>query len=151
GRTTVSTGRETVVLGERERVSATAKGGPLSAKVVLPEAPQPLLPADNRFYDLKTGDQIDLRWSSVPAAARYRLQISRSRLFVPDAIEVDLDNRTETYAVVRVSREGAYFWRVATIDRGGVASDWSAVRRFKMLAEPPRAGPNAPPPPLTVS
>ena len=151
GRTTVSTGRETVVLGERERVSATARGGALSAKIVLPEAPQPTLPADNRFYDLKTGDQIDLRWSAVPVAARYRLQISRSRLFVPDAIEVDLDNRTETYAVVRVSREGAYFWRVATIDHNGVASDWSAVRRFKMLAEPPHAGPNAPPPPLNVS
>lgn len=151
GRTTVSTGKQTVVLSEREKVSAGAKTGEISNKVELPEAPQPLLPADNRIYDLKTGDQIDLRWAAVPTAARYRLQISRSRLFVPDAIEVDLDNRVETYAVVRVSREGAYFWRVATITRDGVASDWSAVRRFKMLAEMPKAGANAPPPPLTVS
>jgi len=151
GKTTVSTGRETVVLTGRERVFAVAGTGDISSKVQLPEAPQPLLPADNRIYDLKTGDQIDLRWAAVPAAARYRLQISRSRLFVPDAIEVDLDHRTETYAVVKVSREGAYFWRVATINRDGTSSDWSAVRRFKMLAEMPRAGANAPPPPLTVS
>jgi hypothetical protein len=151
GKTTVSTGRQTVVLSDRERVSAGARTGDISAKTVLPEAPQPLLPADNRIYDLKTGDQIDLRWSAVPGAARYRLQISRSRLFVPDAIEVDLDNKTEIYAVVKVSREGAYFWRVATINREGVASDWSAVRRFKMLAEPPRVGANSAPPPLTVS
>jgi hypothetical protein len=151
GKTTVSTGRQTVVLTEREKVSAGVKTGEISAKTQLPEAPQPLLPVDNRIYDLKTGDQIDLRWSSVSGAARYRLQISRSRLFVPDAIEVDLDNRTETYAVVKVSREGAYFWRVATITREGISSDWSAVRRFKMLAEMPRAGVNAPPPALTVS
>ncbi len=151
GKTTVSTGRQTVVLTDRERVSAGARTGEISAKTVLPGAPQPLLPADNRIYDLKTGDQIDLRWSAVPAAARYRLQISRSRLFVPDAIEVDLDNRKEIYAIVKVSREGAYFWRVATINREGVASDWSAVRRFKMLAEPPRVGVSSAPPPLTVS
>jgi hypothetical protein len=150
GKTTVSTGARTVVLNERERVSA-ATTGEITAKVQLPEAPQPLLPADNRIYDLKTGDQIDLRWAAVPGASKYRLQISRSRLFVPDAIEVDLNNRTETYAVVRVSREGAYFWRVATINKDGVSSDWSAVRRFKMLAEMPRVGANAPPPPLTVS
>jgi hypothetical protein len=151
GKTTVSTGRETVVLSGRERVLAAASTGQISAKIQLPETPQPLLPADNRIYDLKTGNQIDLRWSAVPGAARYRLQISRSRLFVPDAIEVDLDHRTETYAVVKVSREGAYFWRVATINKDGVSSDWSAVRRFKMLAEMPRVGANASPPPLTVS
>ena len=151
GKTTVSTGRETVVLAGRERVLAAASTGEISAKVQLPETPQPLLPADNRIYDLKTGDQIDLRWSAVPGAARYRLQISRSRLFVPDAIEVDLDHRIETYAVVKVSREGAYFWRVATINKDGVSSDWSAVRRFKMLAEMPKVGAYAPPPPLTVS
>ncbi|HYB53399.1 MAG TPA: FecR domain-containing protein, partial [Thermoanaerobaculia bacterium] len=121
GKTTVSTGRQTVVLAERERVSAGARSGEISAKVQLPEASLPLLPADNRIYDLKTGDQVELRWTAVPAAARYRLQISRSRLFVPDAIEVDLDNRTEPHAVVKVSREGAYFWRVATINRESVS------------------------------
>ncbi|HTO86444.1 MAG TPA: FecR domain-containing protein [Thermoanaerobaculia bacterium] len=151
GRTTVSTGRETVVLTDRERVSAAANTGAISAKTLLPESPQPLLPSDNRIYDLKTSDQIDLRWSAIAGAPRYRLQISRSRLFVPDAIEVDLDHRTETYAVVKVSREGSYFWRVASINREGVSSDWSAVRRFKMLAEPPRVGAHTAPPPLSVS
>ena len=151
GQTTVSTGGETVVLGERERVSARVGSGAISAKITVPETPSPLFPSDNRLYDLKTGDQIDLRWSSAPTAVRYRLQISRSRLFVPDATEVDLDNRTETSALVKVSREGSYFWRVAAITTEGIPSDWSAVRRFKMLTEPPRVGRNAAPPSLTVS
>ncbi len=151
GRTRVSTGRETVILTDRERVSAAANTGAISIKTLLPESPQPLLPSDNRIFDLKTSDRIDLRWSAIAGAPRYRLQISRSRLFVPDAIEVDLDHRTETYAVVKVSREGSYFWRVASINREGVSSDWSAVRRFKMLAEPPRIGAHTAPPPLSVS
>lgn len=152
GKTTVSTGRETVLVAEREKVSAGVGFGSISAKVVVPESPQLLLPADNRIYDLKTGDPIELKWSPVPRAVRYRMQISRSRLFVPDATEVDLDNRTETFARVKVSREGSYFWRVAAIDEQGTPSDWSTVRRFKMLTEPPRLGPgNALPPRLSVS
>jgi hypothetical protein len=151
GRTTVSTGKETVALEGREKISADAKSRVISAKVALPETPQPVLPADNRIYDLKTGDQIDLKWSKVAEAARYRLQISRSRLFVPDATEVDLDDRIQTNARVKVSKEGSYFWRVASIDPNGIVSDWSPVRRFKMTTEPQRAaGGNTTPPDLTV-
>ena len=151
GRTTVSTGKETVALEGREKISADARSRLISAKVPLPDSPQPLLPADNRIYDLKTGDQVDLKWSKVPEAARYRLQISRSRLFVPDATEVDLDDRVQTNARVKVSKEGSYFWRVASIDRSAVPSDWSGVRRFKMMTEPQRAGGgDTTPPELTV-
>src|SRR6476659_1705789 len=140
GRTTVSTGKETVVLDGREKVSAAMDTRQISAKVNLPDTPQPNLPADNRIYDLKTGDQVDLNWSKTPEAVRYRLQISRSRLFVPDATEVDLDDRVQTSARVKVSRDGSYFWRVASIDAAGITSDWSVVRRFKMVTEPVAAG-----------
>ena len=151
GRTTVSTGRDTVVLNDREKVVATARGGAISAKEVVPDSPLLLLPADNRIYDLKTGDLIELKWSPVSKASRYRMQISRSRLFVPDSTEVDLDDRVETSARVKVSREGSYYWRVASLNPEGNASDWSIVRRFKMLTEPPRQVAGGQPPRLTVS
>ena len=53
---------------------------------------------------------------------------------------------------MRVSREGSYYWRIAAISPEGLVSDWSAVRRFRMLTEPPpvQAG-TGQPPPLTVS
>jgi hypothetical protein len=151
GHATVSTGKETVVLAEREKVSAAVSSGMISAKENIPESPQPMLPADNRIYDLKTGDEIDLRWTPVKKAQRYRIQISRSRLFVPDATDVDLDNRVEASVRVKVSREGSYFWRVAAIDPNGNPSDWSLVRRFRMLTEPPRMGLGGPPPKLSIS
>src|ERR1700730_3520386 len=140
GRATVSTGKETVVLEGNERIAAAVGNRAISPKITLPESPQPTLPADNRIYDLKTGDQVELKWSKVPGAARYRLQTSLSRLFVPDATEVDLDDRVQTSSRVKVSREGSYFWRVAGIDSNGIASDWSLVRRFKMMTEPFKAG-----------
>jgi hypothetical protein len=151
GRTTVSTGKESVVLEGPERIAADATTRIISPKVALPDAPQPTVPADNRVYDLKTGDQVELKWTKVASAARYRLQISRSRLFVPDSTEVDLDDRVQTSARVKVSREGSYFWRVAAIEPSGITSDWSFVRRFKMVTEPVATGSgDTTPPPLEV-
>jgi FecR-like protein len=151
GKTTVSTGLNTVTLEGRQRVVAAARTGALSTRVSLPEAPTPILPADNRTFDLASGGDVDLRWSRVADATRYRIQISRSRLFVPDANEVDLDDRTGLSTRIRVSREGPYFWRLAAINRAGVSSDWSSVRRFRMLEEPVRAGTgDTTPPELSV-
>jgi hypothetical protein len=152
GKATVSNGRETVVLADGEKITAGAKVRQISAKVVVPETPALLLPVDNRIYDLKSSGEIDLKWGPATRAARYRVQISRSRLFVPDATDVDLDNRTGTAARVRVNREGSYFWRVAAIDSSGRTSDWSTVRRFRMGVEPVAfGGQHASPPQLTVS
>jgi hypothetical protein len=152
GKTTVSTGLNTVTLEGRQRVVASARTGALSTKVTLPESPLPILPADNRTFDLSSGGgDVDLRWSRVADAARYRIQISRSRLFVPDANEVDLDDRTGLSARIKVSRQGPYFWRLAAINRAGVSSDWSPVRRFRMLEEPVHAGAaDTTPPELSV-
>ena len=152
GKTTVSTGRDTVVLEGRQKVVAASRTGSLSPAIALPEPPLPLLPAENRAFDLATGGQVELKWARVPEAARYRIQISRSRLFVPDANEVDLDDRTGLSARVKVSREGTYFWRLASINRDNQSSDWSAVRRFRVSAQPVRADRgDTTPPELSVS
>ena len=152
GKTTVSTGKETAVLAEREKITAGARSRQLSPKVSIPPSPECVLPKDNKVYDLKAAEAIDLKWTPVTRAVRYRIQISRSRLFVPDATDVDLDDRTGTSARVKVSREGSYFWRVAAIDTAGRPSGWSAPRHFKMAAEPIAASTNrGSPPRLTVS
>jgi hypothetical protein len=151
GKATVSNGKETVVLADREKITAGARVRQISAKVVVPESPSLVLPTDNRAYDLKASDEVDLKWTPVTKAARYRIQISRSRLFVPGATDVDLDDRSGTAARVRVNREGSYFWRVAAIDASGRPSDWSAVRRFRMGVEPASFASHALPPQLTVS
>ena len=152
GKATVSTGKDTVVLAEREKIAAGVKTHQFSPKVSIPESPELQVPPDNRVFDLKSADAIDLKWSPVARAARYRIQISRSRLFVPDATDVDLDDRTGTSARVKVSREGSYFWRVSAIDASGKPSGWSPSRHFRMTAEPiSNAANRGSPPRLTVS
>ena len=57
GKATVSTGKETVVLADREKISAGARTRQLSAKVSVPDSPALMLPPDNRVFDVKTSQR----------------------------------------------------------------------------------------------
>jgi Glucodextranase, domain B/FecR protein len=151
GQAVLRTEKESVVLSERERVRAEVSTQSLGAKVILPESPALIDPADNRIFDLRANADILLRWTTVKEAARYRLQVSRSRLFIPDATPLDLPNRTGISASIRPHEEGSYYWRVATINHAGVSSDWSPYRRFRIVTDASKAGaPSGAPPPLTL-
>lgn len=132
GSATLSAGSESVTLAERERV--VTSGGTLGPKVRIPDAPSPRAPDDNIAFDMRKKEPVSIRWSRVPEAVHYRLQIARSRLFIPDSVIVDLSDRVKTEAVVTVTEEGSFFWRVAAVSKSSLTSDWSAVRRFKVAA-----------------
>jgi hypothetical protein len=86
----------------------------------------------------------------VKEASRYRLQIARSRLFIPDSILV-VDDRPGPEATIKVQEEGAFYWRVATIGKGNVVSEWCPTRRFKVLrGGRTTGGPDTVPPELSL-
>jgi hypothetical protein len=124
GQAVLRTERDSVVLSGGERVRAEATSQRLGAKIALPESPALIDPADNRIFDLKTNADVVLRWTGVKDSARYRLQVSRSRLFIPDATPLDLSDRRGLSAAIRPHEEGSYYWRVASVTARG-ASDWS--------------------------
>lgn len=149
GSATLSTAEGQVTVGERER--AVAGRGGIASKQRLPEAPSLVTPDDNAGFDLKAKAPIAIRWIAVKEAARYRLQISKSRLFVPDSLVVDLADREKPEALVAVTEEGSYFWRVATIAKDNLTSEWSLPRRFRVAAKGETVGaPDATPPALTL-
>jgi FecR protein len=125
---------QSVTLGERERAVATKDGGGISAKVKLPESPAPLLPEDNTLFDFKKREPIALRWAAIKDARGYVLQIAHSRLFVPDSIVTDDPHRLQPEALINVTEEGSFYWRVKALGKTNVESEWSPVRRFKVLA-----------------
>ncbi|HRY43668.1 MAG TPA: hypothetical protein P5164_06935 [Thermoanaerobaculia bacterium] len=151
GRVTLSTESGSVTLRDRERVVARVGAGGLGPKTVLPDPPRPLSPDDTAVFDLNRRQPVTLKWSPAKKDARYRLQIARSRLFIPDSILI-VDDRPKPEAVVTVTEEGAFYWRVATLGEGNVTSEWSPIRRFKVLAGGGRAsGPDTVPPELSLS
>ncbi|HKB72128.1 MAG TPA: FecR domain-containing protein [Thermoanaerobaculia bacterium] len=151
GQAVLRTERDSVVLSDRERVRANAATQRLGGKIALPESPAPVDPADNRIFDLKKNADVVLRWTAVKEASRYHLQVSRSRLFIPDATPLDLSDRRGLQAAIRPHEEGSYYWRVAAISGKGVSSDWSPYRRFRVVADAAKAGaPAGAPPPLQI-
>jgi hypothetical protein len=68
----------------------------------------------------------------VPNAARYALQVSRSRLFVDNL--VDVDARTKSTATLELRGEGTFEWRVAAITRDGLQGPWTDPRTIRVVA-----------------
>ena len=151
GKVTLSTESGSVTLGDRERVVARVGAGGLGVKTILPDPPRPIAPDDAAVFDLNRNQPVTLKWSPVKDASRYRLQIARSRLYIPDSIVI-VDDRPRPEAVVTVSEEGAFYWRVATLGKGNVISEWSPTRRFKVLrGGRTSGGPDSTPPELVLS
>jgi hypothetical protein len=135
GSATLSTeGGGSVTLLEKERVVTALGKGKLGPKIRIPDPPAPRAPENNVVFDLRRAEPVSIRWAKVPEALRYRLQIARSRLFIPDSIIVDLADRQKTEAIVTVTEDGSFFWRVASVGKANLTSEWSPVRRFKVVS-----------------
>ena len=144
GQATLSTGESKVTLRERERAVAQAGTGTISAKVRLPETPLLQRPDENASFDARKKAPVEMRWSAVKDAARYRLQIAHSRLFIPDSLIVDLSDRVRNETTVTVNEDGTFFWRVAALGKANLSSEWSAPRKFKVQASSAASGGAAP-------
>jgi hypothetical protein len=75
------------------------------------------------------GMTVEFSWAGQPKAQGYQLQVSRSRLF--SALEIDA-KRLDTHARVKVTSEGSFYWRVASLDSDGKPGPMSSFRRFRV-------------------
>jgi hypothetical protein len=146
---TSTAGGEPVKLSSGEKVVASPEAALSPVKKV---SPPPVLttPTDNQIFS--AGEtKVDFAWEAVPGAAGYILQVSRSRLFA--AVEIN-SKRTKTTATAKLTGEGAFYWRVASIGADGDPGPYSSFRRFRATGTGRETGTaassNAPPPPLTL-
>jgi hypothetical protein len=135
-------GGAAVRVGMNEKVSSTAAGA-ISPVKKLAMAPGLLSPGDNQVFQLTPDLKVELIWDAREGASGYVLQVSRSRLFSTQEINT---RRSKTSAVARVTSEGAFYWRVASVGPDGDAGPFSTFRRFRVSGvkkgesdrEPPR-------------
>ncbi|HEY8711550.1 MAG TPA: FecR domain-containing protein [Thermoanaerobaculia bacterium] len=125
---TSSAGGEEIKLNSGEKVSASAAGQVSNVKK-LTMPPAILSPADNQVFQM-TGDlRVQFTWDKEPTATAYVLQVSRSRLF--SSLEIN-SRRQSTTANAKVTSEGAFYWRVASIGSDGDTGPFSSFRRFRV-------------------
>lgn len=121
-------GGAAVALTRGEQLSATDQGD-LGAKSNYVSPPALQSPNENQVFQGTTGMTVEFLWAAQPKATGYQLQVSRSRLF--SALEIDAP-RTDTRARVKVTSEGSFYWRVASLDSDGKPGPTSAFRRFRV-------------------
>lgn len=146
---TSTAGGDAVKLNSGEKLVASAQAALSPVKKVSPP-PALTTPGDNQIFS--AGEtKVDFAWEAVPGATAYLLQVSRSRLFA--ALEIN-SKRTKTTATAKLTGEGAFYWRVASVGADGDAGPFSSFRRFRATGTGRETGTaassQAPPPPLTL-
>lgn len=125
---TSSAGGEAVKLSSGEKVNASA-GGQVSSVKKLTLPPAILEPADNQVFQMTNDLRVQFSWDKEPSASAYVLQVSRSRLF--STLEINSRRQSST-ANAKVTSEGAFYWRVASVGPDGDTGPFSPFRRFRV-------------------
>jgi hypothetical protein len=126
-------GNEHVDIGQYERASLPAGGGPISKTQVLappnlsePLNLQPIILADPKH------DPIHFSWKTAAIAKSYDLQISSTTMFS----RIVMEKKTSGTAVDVTGLEpGDYFWRVKAIDDKNNVSDPSDSYKFTLVTQ----------------
>lgn len=133
-----TSGGPAVKLGSGDKVTATPEGA-LSPVKKLAMPPALLTPADNQVFP---GDsKIDFTWDTAAGASGYVLQVSRSRLFA--VLEIN-SKRQKPSATAKVTADGSFYWRVASLGPDGDVGPFSAPFRFRVSGPSQQAGSPAP-------
>jgi hypothetical protein len=117
-------------IGALEQVTQT--GALLSDAQKLPGSPLPLNPGAGFETTLDADRELVLSWDPVTGASQYALQVSRSRLFVDNLI--DVESRATTRATLGLRAEGTFEWRAAARTSAGLQGPWSEARTFRIVA-----------------
>jgi len=146
-----ATGGEAVKLGSGQKVTATSQGSLSPVKKLLPP-PNLTAPFDSQVFSAGES-KVGFVWDAVPGAGGYVLQVSRSPLFT--SLEIN-SKRQKTSATARLTGEGAFYWRVASVGTDGDAGPFtSPARRFRATGTGRSTGtaanPDAPPPKLVMN
>lgn len=125
---TSTAGGDQIKLAGGEKITATQSGS-LSAVKKLVAPPGLVAPSDNQVFQMATDSRVDFNWEAVQGATGYQLEVSRSRLF--STLEINA-KRPKTGAGAKVTSEGTFYWRVASLGPDGDVGPYSQFRRFRV-------------------
>ena len=131
-------GGEEILLASRQQVE-TSDEGILSSMREIPDPPLLFAPQNNMSIDIKKEKVITLEWRGRVDDQVVHLQVSRSRRFVPDAMEIENAEIRGDSARLKVVAPGTYFWRAALVSENGIESEWSQIRRMRVFSSLQRA------------
>ncbi len=113
------------------RLSARLLALTLAAGLLVPSVAQakPFAPkATAPALNATVSNMPALTWNKAKGASSYEVQISSDSGFNPALVNVTTANLRFVHSTMLAN--GAYFWRVRSLDAAGGSSKWSKVRKF---------------------
>ncbi|HUP63890.1 MAG TPA: hypothetical protein VM557_01245 [Thermoanaerobaculia bacterium] len=126
---TPASGGQALTLAAGQQVDASGEGTFSPVRPIL-DPPQLLTPVENQVFQSGGDPVVALQWEPNSEAGAYVLQVSRSRLF--SSLEID-SRRSTTRASAKVTDQGSFYWRVASIGSDGRRGPFSPFRRFRVV------------------
>lgn len=114
---------------------AVVRGGELTDRAALIAPPEGVEPGMDARVQLLPGLALRLRWSEVPGATGYRIQLARDPSF-RDVEVAEFTNGTDHVFVPPSA--GAFVWRVAARDAAGRYGEYGGARRLHCEEQAPR-------------
>ena len=102
-------------------------------KGTIPFSPIPILPVSMSLFSFRDAksSEVELRWSMVDNAVKYRVQVASAFFFSNITREEEISNTTRV--VIKGLEPNNYFWHVNSIDNEGIESEYCNYRIFKVV------------------
>jgi len=149
GEAELTAGASTVKLGRLEKVTV-APSLEFTRRETLLSAPSLEEPLDQRVFVYEAGrpTATTLKWTKVPGADSYRLQISQQPLF--GLLLLDKPDIGSNSVVLPDLVSGSYYWRVSARDSAGTEGAFSETRKFRIGTDQERGPEDKVPPALQL-
>lgn len=134
GEMEVSSGGETVVLGENQGTRVNRNQRPTRPRNLLP--PPELLAPDHHgmVYQTTLKNQFDLQWEPVDGAIAYWVIIAQDKSTFQNIRVSEKPVRDTEYTVSEFNSD-VYYWKVASIDGNGFPGKHSEPRLLKLVKD----------------
>jgi len=117
---------------QREKITIDPKNK-VFKKGTIPFSPIPLLPVSMSLFSFPDQEhaRVELRWSKVDNAVKYRVQVATDFFF--SNIVKEQEVKLKTRLVIEDLAPDNYFWHVNSIDKDGIESEYCNYRIFKVV------------------
>ncbi|MBU1627995.1 DUF4398 domain-containing protein [bacterium] len=102
----------------------------------IPFSPIAILPVSMSLFSFPDREHslIEVRWSKVDNASKYKLQVATDFFFSNVIFEKEISSKTSF--VLKNLEPNNYFWQVNSIDKEGIESEYCNYRIFKIIFGP---------------
>lgn len=135
GEISVSAGGSTVMVGKNKGTKIRTNGRPMNPEDLLASPGIIYPPHNSNVYKTAENKNILFEWEEVPGAVGYWIEIGYDKSSFSQMVVSTTNVNGNRYSFGKADLDGAYYWRVASIDKNGFPGAMSDPKLVKILTD----------------